>query len=107
MKVKEALKSINAYPIPLYTIQDVADSRGIDLEADADAGLRQTTAFRLAKADVLKWLSEAPNISQAGISYSFTEEERRMMRRQAQSIYNELGVDGGMKGKFGYMGERF
>lgn len=107
MTIQQSLKSINAYPIPQYTIQDIADARSLELTGEATADERKKDAYRLAKADVLKWLSQAPNISQAGISYSLTDEERRSMRKQANAIYEDCGEIDSSFIKFGYKGELF
>lgn len=49
----EALKSVNAYPIPLRTLVETAERRNISLTADATQGELQSKDFRLAKADLL------------------------------------------------------
>lgn len=107
MTIQQSLKSINAYPVPLHTIQDIADARGLNMEAVADIETRKKDAFRLAKADVLKWLSQAPNVSQSGVSYSFTESERKSLRRQADDIYQDCGEVDSSLTSFGYKGELF
>lgn len=103
--ILQSLKSINAYPIPMCTIQDIAESRGLTLESDASMEVRAQPGFRLAKADLLLWLSKAPNVSQAGISYNFTDNDRLNFRRQASAIYQDCGET--LPGaSYGYKGER-
>ncbi|MDL2310127.1 hypothetical protein LJC39_03310 [Parabacteroides sp. OttesenSCG-928-B22] len=105
MTILQSLKSINAYPVPLCAIQDIAETRGLDVESDASLEIRAQASFRLAKADVLLWLSKAPNISQAGISYNFTDADRLNFRRQASAIYQDCGES--LPGSsYGYKGER-
>ncbi len=100
----QSLKSINAYPIPLCTIQDIAESRGLSLDLEASLQVRVQPNFRLAKADLLQWLSEAPNVTQAGISYNFTDNDRLNFRRQAVAIYKDCGE--ALPGaSYGYKGE--
>lgn len=105
--ILEALKGINAYPIPLRTIVETSDRRGLDLAADAEQDTLLGKQYRLAKADILLWLSIAPNISQGGQSYSFSEEQRKDMRKEARAIYDELepGANAGCV-KYGYKGSR-
>ena len=105
--ISEALKSISAYPIPLRTLVETAESRGLDLYDEATQEKLKSKACRLARADLLLWLSVAPNISQGGQSYSFTAEERRQMRQQAQSLYDELEpqTTTGLA-SYGYKGDR-
>lgn len=105
LTILQSLKSINAYPIPQCTLQDIAESRGFSLESEVTLELRSQRNFRLSKADVLLWLSKAPNISQAGISYNFTDNDRLNFRRQASAIYQDCGET--MPGaSYGYKGER-
>lgn len=103
----DALKSVNAYPIPLRTLVETAERRNISLTAKTTQESMLNKDYRLAKADLLLWLSLAPNISQGGQSFSFTDEERKQMRRQAQDIYNELEpqTNAGCV-TFGYKGDR-
>lgn len=104
--ILQSLKGINAYPIPLYTLQDIADSRGLNLESDASMEVRALPGFRLAKADLLMWLSKAPNVTQAGISYSFTDNDRANFRKQATAIYKDCGEAVPGAASYGYQGER-
>ena len=66
MTILDALRSVSAYPIPLRTFSDTAEFRGVELEAEATAQVMTTKAYRLAKADLLLWLTFAPNNSQIG-----------------------------------------
>lgn len=102
----EALKGINAYPIPFRTLTEVAEGRGLNLQEEATITALQSKEYRLATADILLWLSLAPNISQGGQSYSFSEEQRTQLRRRADDIYEECGEEGNLsKPKFGYKGK--
>lgn len=103
----DALKSVNAYPIPLRTFVEVSTRRNISLTADATQESLKSKDFRLAKADLLLWLSIAPNISQGGQSFSFTEDERKRMRNEAQAIFEELDpAENAGCVSFGYKGDK-
>lgn len=103
----DALKSVNAYPIPLRTLVETAERRNISLTADATQEELQSKNFRLAKADLLLWLSLAPNISQGGQSFSFTDEQRKDFKRQANDIYGVLEPTSNAGcATFGYKGDR-
>lgn len=103
----DALKSVNAYPIPLRTLVETAERRNISLTADATQEELQSKNFRLAKADLLLWLSLAPNISQGGQSFSFTDEQRKDFKRQANAIYEVLEPNSNAGyATFGYKGDR-
>ena len=103
--IQNSLNSISAYPIPLNTLQDIAEERGVDIEGVATAEIRTSSQFQLAKADIYYWLSKAPNVSQAGISYSFSDRDRLNFSRQANAIYRKNGEALPIR-SFGYKGTR-
>lgn len=103
--VLDALKGINAYPVPLRTLQRIATRRGLSLDTDATPEMLAGKSYELAKADVLMWLSDAPDVSQGGQSYSFTDEQRAHFRRRASGIYGEYDEqEAGIKPVYGYKG---
>lgn len=104
MTVLEALKGINAYPIPQRTIEEVAARRGLSLASEADVYVLTGTQYRLAHADLLMWLSYAPNVSQGGQSYSFSEDQRAQLRRNAEGMIADAG--GASGASYGYKGSR-
>jgi hypothetical protein len=108
MTVLESLKGINAYPIPLRTIDNAAEYRGLTLTEDISESIVQSSSYKLAKADLLLWLSLAPNITQGGQSYSFTDEQRTQLRNRANAIYSEYeSSDNAESGSiYGYKGSR-
>lgn len=106
MTILEALKGINSYPIPFRTIAEVAERRDISLEQATTVELLKSSAFRLCRADLLLWLSFAPDISQGGQSYSFTDEQRMKMRNEAEQLYGELEEEDVHKAIYGYKGSR-
>lgn len=106
MTYLEALKSISAYPVPLRHIAEISARRGIELTHELDEGINGKE-YRLAKADVLLWLSMAPAVSQGGQNYSFTDLQRTQMRNEALSILAELEPQEASKTVcFGYKGSR-
>lgn len=104
--IADALRGINAYPIPMRTLVGCATARGILLSESATQETLRSKAYRLTCADLLVWLSQAPFVMQGGQSYTFSSEQRAMMRSQASAIYSELGEVDVMsaKPKFGYKG---
>lgn len=105
--VNESLKGINAYPVPQRTLDSIMTIRGLYGDMEADPGILAGGAYLLARADVLMWLSRAPNITQGGQSYSFSDEDRKQFRLEAGAIYADLEPDGIMtKTRFGYKGNR-
>ncbi|MBD5240518.1 MAG: hypothetical protein HDS59_00295 [Barnesiella sp.] len=103
----EALKGINAYPIPMRTLDEIAERRGVNLMATATQESLKSKEYKLAKADLLLWLAFAPNISQGGQSYSFTDEQRNDMKREARGIYAILEPEANATTvTYGYKGDR-
>lgn len=107
--VLESLKGVNAYPVPLRTLVETAEVRGVQLNDEATQEVLKGKAYNLAVADLLLWLSLAPNISQGGQSYSFTDEQRVQLRNRARSLYKDFGAEneaGTPKPIYGYKGSR-
>ena len=102
----EALKGVNAYPIPLRTIAESALRRGVDIYEEYNDAMSKARGYNLCRADLLMWLSYAPAISQGGQSYSFTDEQRLRMRNEAKDIYDEFEDADGAKTIYGYKGKR-
>lgn len=102
--IVESLKALNAYPIPMGALISIAEGRMLSPYDTADA---DSTAYKLAKADVYMWLSNAPDVSQGGQSYSFSEEQRRAFHQHASAIYNAEGDTTQPKRTiYGYKGSR-
>lgn len=106
MTIQEALRGISAYPVPAATLGEICERRGLALDEEASVSLLESDSFQLAKADVLLWLSYAPNVSQGGQSYSFTDEQREQMRGEASSLLGEFGEDEKLRTRYGYKGNR-
>lgn len=103
----EHLSGISRYPIPLRTIVEVATRRGIALTAEAEQEDLLGKAYRLARADLLLWLSFAPDISQGCQTFSLTDEQRGRMRGEANALYRELEpTQMEVMPTFGYKGDR-
>lgn len=105
--ILETLKGVSAYPVPLRTLVETAEFRGLSLAEAATQEVMVGKAYKLAKADLLLWLSLAPNIGQGGQSYSFTDEQRQQFRNQAKALYDECDeVSAATKPIYGYKGSR-
>lgn len=101
----DTLTNICAYPIPEAALEGIAAERGVDLALDAGTETLRTKEYRLAKADTLLWLAYAPNVSQGGVSYSLSDEQRKMFMTQAKAIYSDMDDDS-PRVKYGYKGSR-
>lgn len=107
--ILESLKGISAYPIPLSVVEIICLKRAIDPGKEADAGVLLSNGYRLAVADIQRWLSTAPNVSQGGASYDILYSDRERLREMANNTYKALGdseyiSDG--KVKYGYKGSK-
>lgn len=102
---RDLMRGINAYPVPPATLNGIAVARGLDLDANATAEGIAGKPYRLSRADLLMWLAGAPNISQGGQNYSFSDEQREQFRSEAQAELDELEPDT-KHTKYGYKGSR-
>ena len=107
MTIIESLRSISGYPVPLQTLQGAAENRELEASTEATQEVMLSDKYKLAKADVLMWLSQAPDVSQGGQSYSFSDDQRMRLRNWANTLYAEC-KDATDKPKplYGYKGSR-
>ncbi|MDY5968654.1 MAG: hypothetical protein SPJ13_01360 [Bacteroidales bacterium] len=105
MTIIEILKGINAYPIPDRTLTRICHVRGLDPETEATQDVLSGKNYKLAEADILIWLSAAPNIAQGGQNYSFSDEQRQQLRNEAHAII-EAYAEEGPTTIYGYKGTR-
>ena len=105
--ILESLKSTTAFPVPLRTFEEVAQRRGLALDEESSQGVLMSSSFNLAVADIYLWLSIAPNVSQGGQSFTFTDVQRTMFRNKANKIYEQFGgLDEVNKPIYGYKGSK-
>lgn len=103
MNVADTLKGLSAYPIPERTIEAIAAAHGLALADEAE----NIPSITLAKADVYAWLAMAPDVSQGGQSFSFTDEQRKQLRLKASALYDEaVAGDERKTTLYGYKGSR-
>lgn len=101
-----SLRAVNAYPVPQSFIETAAASRGLDLTAEITQDSIKSKQYRLTYADLLMWLSIAPNVSQGGQSYSFDNEQRLKFSNTAIAIYVEYAEEDATKTTYGYKGSK-
>lgn len=102
--IVESLRALTAYPIPMPTLVSIAEGREL---SPYDTTNNTLPNYRKAEADVYMWLSNAPDVSQGGQSYSFTDEQRKHLRQQAMAIYEVTGEATASKSTiYGYKGTR-
>lgn len=106
MTTLEALKGINSYPIPQRTLDEVATRRGLELTSEVSTEILRSKEYNLAYADLLLWLSFAPQVTQGGQSYNFTDEQRLQFRNRASELFEEFEDESARKPRYGYKGSR-
>lgn len=108
MKVSRVLMSLTNYPIPMPIIENIMDGEGLDIDTEIDKSVRQSAAFKRCQAKIYFFLASAPNVSQGGISYSFSQSEREYFTRAANHILNNLNdTQDTTEVEVGYIGEDF
>ena len=108
MNVIQSLRSLSAYPIPNTTLEVILTSAGLGDSDTFTAEIEKSDSYQRAKARVYQFLSEAPNVSQGGVSFSFSQIEKEMFRNRAEVILTRLGDDEGQSSvNYGYLGSDF
>ena len=108
MNISEALRSINNYPIPPYVLMKTAIKNGISLEDEVTSESVISKEYRLMEADVYAFLAGAPDVTQNGVTFSFTQEQRNYFLSMSNSIKEGFGVSDASAGQgYGYMGEDY
>lgn len=106
MTVKDSLKSSTPYPTPERVLGTVALARSLNLEVETTENILKSSAYRLSVADLYRWLYLVPNVTQEGISYSFTDADKRNFKSAANDIYEDEGEEGIKGVSYGYKGSR-
>lgn len=106
--LSDILKAQSLYPIPAAALGGIAARRGLDLDAEADPDTVGSAAFTLARGDLYMWLAAAPNVSQGGQTYSFSDTQREKFVEIANSYYGLAGAAGDAASgtAYGYKGSR-
>lgn len=105
MTILESLKSLSGYPLSRLSVENIAEELGLSADGEVTAEVRSSAAFKRAKARVYLLLAEAPDVSQGGITYSFSDEDKKLFRQQAQALLEEVGDDSPVGDDYGWMGE--
>ncbi|MFA5849945.1 MAG: hypothetical protein WC833_08680 [Bacteroidales bacterium] len=106
--IYDALKSITSYPVPALTIRMICRVRGLDTNAEFTTETYNTKSYQLALADLMMWISKAPNVSENDVDFNMLVTDREVMRAKAQTIYRDWGdsaYQAESKVKYGYKGD--
>lgn len=106
MKLSDYLRGLSSYPLSEEALQSILSKRGASYDTDT---IDDDQLLCLTTADVYRWLSTAPDISQGGQSYSLSDNIREYYRRRANELYRAGGEpveEVKAKVRYGYKGER-
>lgn len=105
--VLTSLRGITIYPIPAAVLRECALDAGCNPDAEVTREVRSSKEFKRAKARVYNFLATAPNVTQQGVSFTFSATERANFRKLAATLEAEADGDGTGAGVYGYVGEDF
>lgn len=89
MTIREALRNSFPFAVKDGQLDVIAISRGLVLDDVFDPFVASSKPFDLAKADVIKTIVMTPNISEGGVSISFSD--KATMISMANTIYGAYG----------------
>jgi hypothetical protein len=87
----DALKSLSNIPIPQSVFDKIEVERDINLSDIYDFTISSSAKYKLCEADVLLWLSKAPEIVEGGVTIKISDTDKAKMEKQAVLIYNQFG----------------
>ena len=106
MTILESLQQINLYPIPDNVATNYCNERGVTPTDEATTEIRKSKEYRLAKADLYKWLAFAPStVSQGGVTFSISESDKKRFIDTANKLYAEC-EESAIGTVYGYKGSR-
>lgn len=104
MTVSELLTTMSPYPVPEARILAIGDEVGADMSAETSA-VSAVTLNRV-KARLYLFLATIPNVSEGGVSISFTATEKNLFLSLARRYAALAGEPDLVPGAvFGYKGE--
>ena len=103
----ESLKAMTNYPVSSACIENIIEEQGLEPSEIIDKEIRNSREYKQARASMYLLLSESPNVSQGGITFSFSTQERLAFVNKAKSIFEEIGEKSPTDLICGYMGEDY
>lgn len=88
-----SLRAVTNFPLPQAALDAIIARRGLDGGADMTAEVASSRSYRLATADIYRWVSLAANMSQGGQSYSLSAEDKKRLIASANRIYRDYGEE--------------
>lgn len=85
MDVRTALSSSVSFPLSSGQVEVIAEDRELNLNDTYTKAIGKSADFQLAKADMIRCLVTAPNVSEGGVSISIAD--RKTLIGIANGIY--------------------
>lgn len=105
LTVSQALRSTLLYPINPATVESYLISCGIEGEAQFTQEIAQSADYKRVLAKCYIYYADSPQVSEAGASYNFTDEQRKEFRRKADALLDEIGEGDNNGVIYGWQGE--
>lgn len=105
MTIAESLKSISLYPITRVTLDNICDECGLDAYDEISVEVRNSSAYKKAKAQIYMYLADAPSVSEGNMHFSFTQEDRQRFANKAAALAEEIGEEMDTTIDVGWIGE--
>lgn len=107
MNILQSLQSISLYPVPRIVCENIATECGISADDEVTQDTYLTHEYKKAKAKVYEYLADSPSVTEGGATYNFSDEERKVFRRKAAALLDEIGENVLSEVDCGYFGEDF
>lgn len=107
MTILQSLQCLSAYPIPVGVIADILLSCGLYSEDNFNTEVIESKSYIMAKSKLYDYLFTAPNVSENGISFSFSESQREYFKSMSLMLKRKAGEEASLANGvvFGYKGE--
>lgn len=89
MTIREALRNSFPFSVGNGLIDVVSVSRGLNVDDEFSSVVVTSREFELVKADIIKHVVMTPNVSEGGVSISFSD--RDIFVSVANEIYKRYG----------------
>lgn len=104
MTVLDSLRSLTNYPVPDAFFESIGEEVGLDMNEELTAV--EAVPLNRVRARTYIFLATAPNVSEGGVSISFTAAEKKYFLSLAKRYAELAGEDGLFPGPaYGYKGQ--
>ena len=104
MTLRESFQATSPITIPQAFLNVCGEELGVNL--DAETAAIDPSSYALIKSRIFLRLATMPNISEGGVSISFSAEDKKIFMSLAKKYAAEGGEPGLIPGvKYGYKGE--